>query len=231
MRHDGWTAHLAQRRQTAIVELTAALAQQHAEQGEKPAPVADTEQFQDVARVKAVHPFAEERGGLARSEQRLGQPAMQQAAVEIGRPKPVGAFVPRHGTQMHRFLPPRERVAELARRGQRGGPGRQYPESRIGIGRDLQQAAGIVQAVHLVENEHRSGRLTVEGTVPDRRASVRRRGDRNSDTPHPAACGREWSCRRGGRRRARRRPGGTKRARCAPASVSGSPSTVFLHLV
>ena len=63
---------------------------------------------------------------------------------------------------MHRFLPPRERVAELARRGQRGGPGRQYPESRIGIGRDLQQAAGIVQAVHLVENEHRSGRPTVE---------------------------------------------------------------------
>jgi len=158
VRHDGGTAYLAQHRQAAVVELADALSQQHAEQGEEPAPVADTEQLQDVARIEAVHPFAEERRLLARGEQRLGQPAVQQAAVEVGSPEPVGAFIPRHGTQMHRFLSSRERVTELARRGQRGGPSRQHAEPRIGVGRYLQQAAGIVQAVHLVENQHRSGR-------------------------------------------------------------------------
>ena len=162
VRHDGRPAHLAQRRQPSVVELPAALAQQHAEQREESAPVADAEQLQDVARVEAVHPLAEERRLLARGEQRLGQPTVQQATIEVGSPEPVDAFVPQHGAQMHRLLPPRERVPELSRRGKRGGSGRQHAESRIGVGGYLQKAAGIGQAVHLVQNEHRTGRLTVE---------------------------------------------------------------------
>ena len=62
---DRRTAQLAQVRESVVVDLSAALAQEQPEQREEALAAADTEQLQDIPRVEAVDPFAEEFGHLA----------------------------------------------------------------------------------------------------------------------------------------------------------------------
>ena len=162
IRPDGQTAQLGLPGHAADVELSAARAQEEPEQRQESLAVPDIEQLQDVPGVEAVDPLAEGRGAFLVPQQRLRQPAVQQAAVEIADPEGFRALFPEHRTEMDRLLAPSQGVAELAGGGRCERPGRQNPKARVPVGGDLQQQARVRQAVDLVEDDGGAGRLAAE---------------------------------------------------------------------
>ena len=124
IRPDGHAAQLRLPGQAADVELSAAPAQEEPEQRQESLAVPDVEKLQDVPGVEAVDPLAEGRGAFLVPQQRLRQPAVQQAAVEIADPEGLRALFPEHRTEMDRLLAPGQGVAELARGRKGRGSGR-----------------------------------------------------------------------------------------------------------
>ena len=87
---------------------------------------------------------------------------MQQATIEIGYAERLGTLLPQYRAEVNRLLASGQGVPELASRGQSGGAGSENPEVRVFVGGDLQQAARVVETVHLVEHQHRSRLPTAE---------------------------------------------------------------------
>ena len=96
---------------------------------------------------------------LLRPEERLGQPAVQQPAVETAHPERLGTLLPQHRAEVHRLLPPGQRIPEPAGGGQARAAGRQHPQFRVLVRGDLQHEARIGKTMDLVEHDGSPGRL------------------------------------------------------------------------
>ena len=111
--------HSAVSCQSIQLELTSALPHEQAKQELKAPPAAEAKQLFDVSVVVAVGPLVVEVKGRSPREQCLGQPAMQEPAVDVGSPDPVRALLPQDRLRVDGILAPCQRIAELPGCGQR----------------------------------------------------------------------------------------------------------------
>ena len=138
------------------------------------APAPDVEERQDVPREKAVHPLLEPERVGRREQQLVRKTPVQEAALEIGGAGPVRGFAPQHGRKTDRPLAPHERVTEPPARVEGGGTRGQHADVGPGVRRDLEQPGRVLGAMHLVQNDPRTGRkrsqegLGIRQTIPYR---------------------------------------------------------------
>ena len=115
VRHHRRPAQLARPGQGAEVGHAAALHQEQPEEPHEADAVAHPEQLLDVPGVEAVDPLGEEGRVLVPGEQRLRQPSVEEAPIQVLDPELLAAFAPEDGREVDRRLPPGEAVAELPR--------------------------------------------------------------------------------------------------------------------